>query len=323
MKPLSILMFFLIIAIPLTFMHDARQNYLDNGEQKYKQYSDHFQAAVDDTAYYLSQLEAQQSGLNVHYASAKELEFGEEALAVFYNNLSMKFGIGNNGVERQNLMLHIPALVFLKYDGYVLITLEDAEGKEMKPIIWPKRPYTYKLSNGNVVYFTLDDHAVVYQKSTNQFVEGKHNELVSELGSGLIRLTDINVFRQIRQNTIAASLEKDLGGAVNRHMELMKRMGLNVQFSLPRGLDEQAYQNVGLIAFMQGYPLPGGERLDAFSYGGGAVVQRTALIGVYEPAPRQFTAYPEACVPVGRDSIEVFYDPEEAASKGYFIRDCS
>lgn len=322
MKPLSVLLFFLIIAIPLTFLHDAEQKLKNQQANVYKLYSNHFQAAVDDTAYYLSLLESQQNQSNIHYASAKKLDFGEEALSVFYHNLAMKLGIGNNEIELQNVMIHMPALVFLQYDGYVMITMEVSAGGSMKPVIWPIRPYSYKLSNGNIVYFTLDDHAVVYVKTTNRFVKGKHKELVDQLGMGMVGLTDEQQFQQIRQSTIADHLEKDLSGAVNRHIEMVKRMGLNIQFSLPRGLDEQAYQNVGLIAFMQGYPLPGGERLDAFSYGGGALVQRKALIGVYESAVMQYAAYPEACAPAGFETLEVFYDPEEAAGKGYFIRDC-
>ncbi|CAH1207708.1 hypothetical protein PAECIP111893_02761 [Paenibacillus plantiphilus] len=322
MKPLSILLFFLIVAIPLAFIHDTKQTFHDGNESMYKLYSDAFQSAVDDTSYYLSQLEAQQNKSNIHYAGAKKLGFGEEALGVFYHNLAMKFGVGGNSVERQNLMMHIPAMVFLHYDGYVLVTLEDPSGKELRPVIWPIRPYTYKLSNGNTVYFTLDEHAVVYNKPANQFVKGKHNELAAQLGAGFGQLSDELVFKQIRQNAIASNLEKDLAGAVNRHMELVRRMGLNIKFSLPRGLNEQSFQNVGMIAFMQGYPLPGGERLDAFSYGGGAVVQRKQLIGVFDSVSQQFKAYPNTCAPIGLNTVEVFYDPEEAASKGYFIQDC-
>lgn len=323
MKPLSVLLFFLVIAIPLTFMHDAQQELRDRQNVVQKQYSEYFQAAVDDTAYYLSLLEAQQLQSNIHYASAKKLDFGEEALGVFYHNLGLKFDIGNNVAERQNLMLHMPALVMLQYDGYVLVTIEETAGKDMKPVIWPIRSYSYKLANGNIVYFTLDDRATVYVRTSNKFVEGSHRDLVTQLGSGMAGVTDIQKFREIRQNTIASHVEHDLSGAINRHMELVKRMGLSIQFSLPRGLDELSYQNVGLIAFLQGYPLPGGERLDAFTFGGGTVVQRNALVGVYESAINQFAAYPQSCAPAGLETLETFYDPEEAAAKGYFIRECS
>ncbi len=323
MKPLNILLFFLIIAIPLTILHDTRQSMSDQSSRIYDRYSDSFQAAVDDTAYYLSRLEAQNES-NIHYASAKRLEIGEEALAVFYHNLAMKFGVGDNPIERQNLMLHIPAMVFLAYDGYALVTLEDPGQSELRPQMGPLRPYAYALPNGNVVHFTLDDRLTIYIKSLNRFVEGKHQDLLASpaYSYALGALTDLARFKEARQSTIARHLETDLGGAVNRHMELVQRMGLNVAFSLPRGMGEQSYENVGLIAFMQGYPLPGGERLDAYSYGGGAVVRRSALIGIYEPGPDQYAAYPEACAPPGAAKLEVFYDPEEAAAKGYYIRDC-
>jgi hypothetical protein len=335
-KPLDLLLLFLIVALPLIIMNDLQQSIQNRNENTYKRYSDAFQAAVDDTAYYLTLLEAQQTGDNIHYGSAKRLGLDQETIHIFYRNLALKFGIdeglGNkldiesNKVEQMNLAMHIPAMVFYRYDGYILVTLGNGTAGSLLPQIWPVRPYTYKLPNGNIIYFTLDDHARMYitpyyQSLTGSpfaLVQGSYNELRTYIGS---TLPDLNAFRQARQQAIAANIEKDLGGAINRHLELVKQMGLSLQFSLPRELGKQAVQDVGFMAFMQGYPLPGGERLDAFSFSGGGIVRRKPLVGTINGGVRE--AYPESCVPPAvASTTEVFHDPIEAAKKGYYIRRC-
>ncbi|MOA30879.1 hypothetical protein D3C78_1520000 [compost metagenome] len=136
-------------------------------------------------------------------------------------------------------------------------------------------------------------------------------------------LNNINIFREMRQNTITTLVEQDLGGAINGHLEVVKRLGLNIQFSIPRGLNEQSIQNVGFMAFIQGYPLPGGERLSTFSFGGSAVMQRKSLVGVVMGSG-EHRAYPQKCVPgSGVTHIENLYDAEEAVLKGYFVQECA
>lgn len=100
----------------------------------------------------------------------------QDVLSVFYSNLAMKFGLENNQSAINNLKIHIPALVMFGYNGYTLVTLDDTASysgdKELTPVSWPERPYYYKLRNGNLLYFTLDDHARVYNTGSNEFYEG-------------------------------------------------------------------------------------------------------------------------------------------------------
>ncbi|WP_159887527.1 hypothetical protein [Paenibacillus puerhi] len=327
MRPLDLLLLFLILALPLVILHDLQQTVSNRSERMQQRYSDAFQAAVDDTAFYLTSFEAQQKKQSIQYNEAKQLEIDEETLEVFKRNLALKFGIDNNKVELNNLMLHIPAMVFLRYDGYVIITLEDTADGDLEPAIWPVRPYTYMLPNGNVMYFTLEDELRMYvtpyyQNVTGSpfaWVQGTYEELKIYMGTAVPNKA---VFEELRRQTIASHIETDLGGAINRHLELVKRMGLSLQFSLPRGLADAPLQHVGLMAILQGYPLPGGERLDAFSLGGGSIVRRKELVGTVgsNGLPE---AVPRACLPSSAATTnEVFFDPVEAARKGYFIRAC-
>ncbi|WP_189021028.1 hypothetical protein, partial [Paenibacillus marchantiophytorum] len=291
----------------------------------HKQYEDDFQAAVDDAGAYLARMESQQTTTAVRYHEQKQLNLDMDLLHVFYQNLALKFGIENNPVAIQNLKIHMPAMVLLRYNGYVLVTLEDAANssgqREITPVFWPIRPYTYTLQNGNVLYFTLDDKATVYDKASNVFVQDEYAALAGK--TNLAPLSTLAIFQEVRQNTITANVEKDLGGAINRHMELVKRLGLNLQFSIPRGLNEQSIKDIGFMAFVQGYPLPNGERFDGYAFGGGAVVQRKSLIGTISSAGRH-VAYGNGCVPsAGVTVTESLFDGEEAVRKGYFINDCS
>lgn len=323
MKPLSVILIFLVIVTPLIISMDARQDLADTNAKLHQQYTNDFQAAVDDAAAYLARFESQQVTTAIRYQREKQIEFDEDMLNVFYYNLALKYGIESNPVAIQNLKLHMPAMVMFRYNGYVLVTLEDAANPngqhELKPVFWPVRPYTYSLQNGNILSFTLDDQAQVYDVRTNQFIEGSYDELRYQ--TDLSPLNDIHSFRQVRQKTVTDLVEKDLAGAINRHMELVKRMDLNIQFTLPKGLEEQSIKDVGFMAFVQGYPLPNGQKFEAFAFGGGQVVLRNAYVGTIAADNRR-VAYGDKCVPANATIIETIYDPEEAVKKGYFIQDC-
>ncbi|RUT39530.1 hypothetical protein EJP82_25970 [Paenibacillus anaericanus] len=328
MKPLSIILLFLIIALGLGMSQDARHQINERHEQTQKEYANAFQAAVDDTGAYLARFEAQQVTSGIRYQREKQLEFDMDILNVFYDNLALKFGIESNPVAIQNLKVHIPALVLFQYNGYVLITLEDqlnSSGQmELKPVFWPIRAYNYTLKNGSILYFTLDDQVTIYDKDYNRFLQGSFSEIQANNGTAFTApLNDLQMFREMRQNTITTLVEQDLGGAINGHLEVAKRLGLNIQFTIPRGLNEQSIQNVGFMAFIQGYPLPGGERLNTFSFGGSAVIQRKPLVGVVMGSG-EHRAYPQKCVPTtGATHIENLYDAEEAVLKGYFVQECA
>lgn len=323
MRPLSVLLIFLMIIIPLTVSIDSRQDLADSNAKLHEQYTNDFQSAVDDAAAYLARFESQQVTTAIRYQREKQINLDVDMLNVFYANLALKFGIESNPVAIQNLKIHMPAMVMFRYNGYVLVTLEDAANsngeKEINPVFWPIRPYTYTLQNGNILSFTLDDQATIYDTRANIFYEGSYDEL--KIQTDMSPLNDLAAFRQVRQSTITQLVEKDMSGAINRHMELVKGMDMNIQFTLPQGIDQQSIKDIGFMAFVQGYPLPNGQKFNAFAFGGGNVVQRKAYIGTIEADNRR-VAYGEMCVPATATPIETIYDPEEAVRKGYFIQDC-
>jgi len=301
-------------------MNDAQKDLKEMHQNVYLQYEDNFQSALDDTAVYLSRFEAHQTTSTIHYQLEKQILFDLDALNVFYNNLALKYGIENNEVAIQNLKLHIPAIVIYHYNGYFLVTLDDS-GSELELSAEPIRPYWYKLRNGNILYFTLDDQATVYDLNSNAFYQGNYEQLSNQ--TNLAPLTTIEGFREVRQTVITTLVEEDLAAAVNQHMELAKRMGLSVTFTLPKGMAQQSIKDVGMMAFIQGYPLPGGELLETYAYGAGSVISRKVIVGTIATSGK-YVAYGEKCVPSsGVTEIERFYDPVEAVRKGYFYEDCT
>lgn len=301
-------------------MNDAKKDLEDLQRSMYLHYEDNFQSALDDTAVYLSRFEAHQTAYTVHYQQEKQILFDLDALNVFYNNLALKYGIENNEIAIQNLKLHIPAIVIYHYNGYFLVTLDDSDSN-LKTIAEPIRPYWYKLKNGNIIYFKLDDQATVYDRSANVYYQGDYEQLSTI--TNLDPLTTIEGFREVRQTVITTLVEEDLSAAINQHMELVKRLGLSISFTLPKGLEQQSIKDIGMMAFIQGYPLPGGELLETYAYGAGSVISRKVIIGT-KLSSGKYVAYGAQCMPTnGVTEIERFYDPVEAVSKGYYYEDCS
>jgi hypothetical protein len=324
MNPLSVLLIFLVMMMPLHIANDTLAKLHDSRMSEQRKFANMFTAAVDDTGVYLARLESQQQKSGVRYAKEKQLAFDIDMLNVFYESLAIKFGVEGDPVQLQNVLLHIPAMVMVRYDGYTMITLDDTSNtagqKSLTPAVWPIRPYDYTLTNGNILYFTLDDWATVYDKNTNQFIQLEYDQLFAS--TNLAPITDITMFRELRQKTILNDIQRDLAGAINRHLELVQRLGLSIDFSIPQGVDEQSIKDVGFLAFVQGYPLPGGELLNQYAFGGGSVAQRKDWVGVIENNGTH-SAYEKSCVPITSIKIEDLYDDEEGASKGYFIKPCS
>lgn len=323
MRPLNFALIILLVMLIYALVNDANQDQADNHQHLQETYNSEFQAAVDDAGAYLGRFEAQQTTEAIRYQEDKRITFDADMLNVFYENLALKYGIEGNKGAIENLKLHMPGMVEVQYNGYVMITLDDtasAEGQSnLEPTFWPMKPYVYALKNGNLLYFTLDDQATIYDVNNNRYLQGDYTSLITQ--TDLSPLTTIDLFREARQSTIVSLIEKDLGGAINRHLALIKRMDLNIGFSIPKGLDQQSIQDVGFMAFIQGYPLPDGELFNGYAFGGGAVVKRKAYIGSIA-STGQHIAYQEGCVPSNVEQIETLYDPEEAAKKGYYLREC-
>jgi hypothetical protein len=325
MKLPDIVLIFLLLFFGVTFAADELYKHSVSLQVEQKKYSDIFQSSVDDAGVYLSRFESQQQQEGIRYQREKQVAFDPNLLNIFYDNLALKLGIEGDDIKIQDLMLHIPAMVVVRYDGYSMVTV-DANGSEnnhgyLTPTIWPFKPFTYTLENGNVIYFTLDNQATVYDTSTNTFINDSYENLYTK--TNLAPLYDLPTFERVKSQTITQQVQQDLASAINRHEQLIQKIGLAIKFSLPAGVDQQSISNTGFFAFIQGYPLPGGELLTSYSFGGGGVSERSNYVGTILTDGRHM-AYGTSCVPSsGAIVIEKLHNSQEAAKKGYFVNPCT
>lgn len=325
MKLLNTALLVLILLFLTSFSNDFTSDEASARQALQREYSELFQAAVDDTSAYVSLLEAQQSTAGVRYSQEKQLSLDLESLNLFYSNLASKFGVEGKKDSMQDILLHIPGAAFIRYDGISLVTLSskpNVKGNStFEPTILPQKPFTYNLPSGDVLYFTLDDVVRYYDVNNNQFLEGKYEDI--KMAKNLSPLTSKGKFEEQRKRTIAKTLQDNLSASVNNHLRLTKDLALNVEFNLPSDPDGDSVDDIGFYAFMQGYPLPGGEVLTTFSFSGGQVRQSREYSGVIRTDGRH-VAYETSCgIPVNSTLVETMYSDEEAARKGYFVEDCS
>jgi hypothetical protein len=323
MKPLDFMLLLVILIFIFAGVNNSYGRINADNDRNFRNFEQSFIGAVDDTGAYLALLEAQQSQEGVRYSKEKQLTVNLDMINMFYDNLSMRFGVEGDPIALQNIMMHIPGMVITRYDGFQLITLEDnistEGGSSFVPKIHPIKPFSYTLPTGVIVYFTLDDNMTLYDPSTNQYLEGTYQTL--SVARDLSPMTDYARFSSLRNRTIKLAINEDLAGAINSHMELIAKIGLKISFNLP-STEEESISNVGFMAFIQGYPLPGGQELTSFSFGAGSVSKNSEYIAVIRSDGRH-VAYEARCgIPRGSSIIERIFNAKEAARKGYFVQDC-
>lgn len=320
MKHLNIIVFYLCVSLVISFWGDIETTKYELTRAEQAQYSKAFKQAVQDSGTFLAQFDAQQVTGPIRYSSEKNIASDLEVLHDFYEDLVLKFGVTGDPYALQDIMLHIPASVMVRYNGFNMITLEQiTEGGQQvfKPVVWPLKPFTYKLPNGLVLFFRLDDTLTLYDPGTNQYLEGTYETL--RVVRDLSPLTSVELFKERRKKVIAESIEKDLAGAINTHIQVTKNIDLAVDFFLPQDVGDTSIENIGFMSFMQGYPLPGGEMLNTFAFGTSRVQQGKILYGVIRTDGRHVAYFNYSDIPAGSALIETLVDEEEAARKGYYI----
>lgn len=323
MKHLDVIAIAMIIFISANLLSDTIDLDYRLKSNNYQEFKLNFQTAVADMGAYLAQLEAQQTQAGVRYSKEQQLALDVDSLNVFIANLAMKFGVEGNSVAVQNLLLHIPVMAFMKYDGYELITIgQGTENEDLVPVFWPKKPYTYVTDKGYVLLLTLDNNLTLYDPNTNQYIEGTYDQI--RYVRDLSPIVDQKSFEEIKRRAIIDALEIDMQNSMNTHLRLVNNLGLAIELYIPDGLEDLTFSGIGFLAFIQGYPLPGGQTLNSVAFGGGSVRERETYIGIIRSDGRHL-AYPERCsLPPGVYTIiEVLQNDLEAARKGYFVQDCN
>lgn len=245
----------------------------------------------------------------------------EKALSAFCNTLYANFNVLGNKLAQDNLMLYVPVIVLVDYDGYWVYSAEsylNSEGNMEEKMVWkPKKAYTH-VSNGYTYVFTLDSHVKVLENATNIFYEGTRQDLKDVLAEDLI--LDEELFEAVRTRTIIEAIKKDVNDAINAHNSYAVRFGITYRFSPPSISDGDWYRNIddiGFLAFFQGVPIGlGGERYNSFALGASRIIRRENYY-IQQDTNGLYYYHREDCSSLTvRD--EVFDSREECALKGAY-----
>jgi hypothetical protein len=245
----------------------------------------------------------------------------DKAYSAFCNTLFANFNVLGNETDQNNLMLYIPVMILVDYDGYWVCSIEEfinSEGSKEEKMIWkPKKPYGYE-SNGFVYLFTLDRQVKVLDISANKFYEGTQQELKGIVPEDIIVQDEL--FDAVRKRTVMEAIKKDVNDAINAHNAFATRYGITYRFSPPSISEADWYRNIediGFLAFFQGIPIGlRGMRYNSFALGASRIVRKEHYY-IQQAANGIFYYHRDTCSTLA-NKTEVYDSPEECALQGAY-----
>ncbi|WP_410768613.1 hypothetical protein [Fontibacillus sp. BL9] len=315
---------FVLIVGPILWVTSWDAEYLREANRLQIRYTAVLRTAAQDAGVSLNrnELQAYESG----YGSAKFMRADKEAaLSALMNTLGVNFGLIDDPIALKALMLYIPAVVVIDYDGYYIYALEELTGEDGNLIAehrWrPKKPFIYRDSEGNSLAFTLDQQITSINPVTGEAVSGLRDTLASSLPIPLLQSAD--TFEQVRRSVIVHSIEDDLGEVINTHNRVTRKLGVQYTFTLPV-IPQEDWNNtiddVGIIVFLQGIPA-GNKYYNNYALGGGRLVKNKQVYGGRNPVSGIKYASEKKCQPPFLQD-EVFRSARDAAAAGYFEQVC-
>lgn len=315
---------FVIILLPLCVMAGWNTGQLRQTRVLEIQYTTALRTAVQDAGIVLTRnyLQADEYG----YASDKQSRVNkDEALSILQSSLGYNLGIADDPAAMDALMLYIPAIVIIDYDGYYMYELADKMDGSMilgSSHQWtPKKPFVYEGEQGHSAAFTLDDQVSVIDHLTGERIQGRRGELPDNLFPDL--LSDAEKFEQLRRSTIVRSIEQDLSRAIEGHNTVVRQLGWTYLFTMPT-ISQEDWSNTldepGILAFLQGIPA-GVSRFNNYALGGGRVVRSQGLLAGRDPISGLPYVSSEICsLPFAAE--EVYAHKRDAAEAGYYEWNC-
>lgn len=316
-----------IIIVPLFWIVDLHAGDLQEVGRLQITYTSALRTAVQDAGAELNINETQQ--FESGYGSTKLMRADkEQALAALLHTLSLNMGINNDNLAKQGLMLYIPAIVVIDYDGFYVYSVDsyaDQDGNIISEHRWrPKMPYVYLDRDGSSMAFTLDQYVTVYEASTGRWVSGLREDLASEVSIPLLQ--DPDTFEEFRRHNIVHSIENQLSDSIHRHNVYARRLGVSYTFTLPVIPQEEwnnSLDDVGIVAFLQGVPV-GGSYYNNYALGGGRLEKSEPVIGYVDAVKGLKYFARQGCFKSSIYSAEeVFTNERDAAADGYFESPCT
>lgn len=311
MKVTDIAVLFVIIILPFVQILRIQTDNLQSTAYKNMVLDRYLDAAVEDAS----------EAMVVRGAYRKANISRDKAFSAFCDTMFANFGVLGNEADQNNLMLYIPVMVLVDYDGYWVCSIEEFtndEGNKEEKMVWkPKKPYSYE-RDGYLYLFTLDNQVKVLDLSTNQFHDGTQQELKGIVSEDIILQDEL--FDAVRKRTVMEAIKKDVNDAINAHNAFANRYGITYHFSPPSISEADWYRNIediGFLAFFQGIPTGlRGIRYNSFALGAARIVRKEQYF-IQQGANCIFYYHRETCSELVNKN-EVFDSREECAMQGAF-----
>ncbi len=311
MKITDISIVFVIIILPFIQILRIQTDNLQNTAYKNMVIDRYLDAAVEDAS------EAMIIRGDYNRISISK----DKAISAFCATMFTNFNVMGNEAEQNRLMLYVPVMVLVDYDGYWVCSMEEYinnEGSKEEKMVWkPKKPYSYE-SKGYVYLFTLDNQVKVLDTSANRFYEGTQQDLKGDVHEEIILQDEL--FEAVRKRTIMEAVKKDVNEAINAHNTFAQRYGITYRFSPPSISGGDWYRNIediGFLAFFQGIPTGlRGLRYNNFALGAARIIRKERYY-IQQDANSLFYYHRETCSKLTQRE-EVYDSPAECALEGAF-----
>lgn len=187
----------------------------------------------------------------------------EEAVEIFFRNLSIHFQVIENINMNIQLRRHVPAIAVVLEDGFYIYYYKEVYEngtKILKKMFTDKIYYEYQ-DNEYRYYFTISDYIRMVDLESNEEYEGRYKDIIEgEVGIRSETLKDEEDYHRIRRGVIIGKLQETIEHYINNYNKISNHYGINYQFKLPTIDEEDWYRtidDISMIAFLQGYPYAG------------------------------------------------------------------
>lgn len=322
MKISDYVIIYLIIVIPLLVFTQWRAEDTSKFEKINTDYDKIFNVAVHDAVDTMKKNAT--PSYEYGYSKPKFSRVNKEvAYDSFIRTLALNFGTESNNTK-DVLERYVPVFSVVEYDGFSMSVYDKFQGTTglvWKRVWQPKIPFTYSDKSGNIVQFTLDDYVKVYDVELREWVEGYRKEVLKE--SKMELLKNKKEFEQVRRSTVVNTVQDHLAYQVNKHNVYTRGIGITYKFAMPLIDQDDWYntiQDVGVLAFMQGYPYQRADKVyNQFAYAGGKLSKREVYYATVVNGKKVF--YSGDCN-FNYTADEIYQTKKEAVSEGYYELSC-
>lgn len=247
MKITNLAIVFFLVAVAVFLPISIRIQNLYALAQKKVEYNQSLDAAVDDAVRSLVEID-----------SKRELYLNKiSGLERFYGSLYANFGVMDSPDRQEQLRAYIPVILVTFQDGYYILYSEivTIEGERKVVQKWTEKlPYSYE-EDGQIYIFTLSNYLRLYDKNTNELIEGTNQDLKSLCPNTF--LENDEEFDQKRRFVITEKIESSMRYYINRHNRIAEHYGITYEFTLPAIESNdwnRTIDDISMLVIFQGYP---------------------------------------------------------------------